>query len=104
MKRSAERGNSVENGKETIKFRRQNPISCQFCRSKKLRCDRAQPCANCFARRINCVPASVSVEYSAQGQAVSPLVHDIHDKQKSVQPFIFTLSCDSNSVSCQTCS
>ena len=29
-------------------------VSCQSCRSKKLRCNRAQPCSNCIARDIPC--------------------------------------------------
>jgi len=88
MKRSAEREDSEEHGKETVKaFRRQNPVSCQFCRSKKLRCDRAQPCANCFARRISCVPASGAIEYSASVPAQAPAQvqsQSIHDNQRSV--------------------
>lgn len=31
-----------------------DPVSCQSCRSKKLRCDRVQPCSNCAARGITC--------------------------------------------------
>ncbi|KAI1774854.1 hypothetical protein F4818DRAFT_441679 [Hypoxylon cercidicola] len=31
-----------------------DPVSCQSCRSKKLKCDRVQPCANCSARGISC--------------------------------------------------
>lgn len=80
MKRSAETEGFAGNGKETAvkAFRRQNPVSCQFCRSKKLRCDRAQPCANCFARHISCVPASGSAESPAQVQALArvPVVQD----------------------------
>lgn len=33
---------------------RPDPVSCQSCRSKKLRCNRAQPCSNCATRRITC--------------------------------------------------
>ncbi|KAF7561920.1 hypothetical protein G7046_g2223 [Stylonectria norvegica] len=33
------------------------PISCQLCRAKKLRCDRAQPCSNCTVREKACVYA-----------------------------------------------
>lgn len=33
---------------------RQDPVSCQFCRSKKLKCDRRQPCSNCSARGVTC--------------------------------------------------
>ncbi|XXG98040.1 hypothetical protein Hte_004357 [Hypoxylon texense] len=33
---------------------RPDPVSCQSCRSKKLRCDRVQACSNCSARGIGC--------------------------------------------------
>jgi hypothetical protein len=37
---------------------RQDPVSCQFCRQKKLKCNRQQPCSNCVARGINCETAT----------------------------------------------
>lgn len=37
-----------------LKRRRQEPVSCQFCRSKKLKCDRQHPCSNCLARGLRC--------------------------------------------------
>lgn len=40
---------------ETTRRRRQPQISCNFCRSKKLKCDRAQPCFNCRSRGIECL-------------------------------------------------
>lgn len=33
---------------------RPDPVSCQTCRFKKLKCNRAQPCSNCIARNITC--------------------------------------------------
>jgi hypothetical protein len=33
---------------------RQRPISCLFCRSRKLRCSREAPCTNCKSRGIEC--------------------------------------------------
>lgn len=33
---------------------RQDPVSCQLCRKKKLKCDRQQPCSNCRARGVSC--------------------------------------------------
>lgn len=35
-------------------YRRQEPVSCEFCRKKKLKCDRGAPCSNCSARKIAC--------------------------------------------------
>ena len=33
---------------------RQDPVSCESCRLKKIKCDRQQPCSSCLARRLNC--------------------------------------------------
>ncbi|BAE56818.1 unnamed protein product [Aspergillus oryzae RIB40] len=34
--------------------RRQLPVSCQLCRSMKLKCSRDQPCSNCVSRGVTC--------------------------------------------------
>ncbi len=56
MKRSLEFLPS-ESGRDKLQ-RRQDPVSCLFCRKKKLKCDRAAPCSNCKARRHPCSSAS----------------------------------------------
>ncbi|RDW62415.1 hypothetical protein BP6252_11848 [Coleophoma cylindrospora] len=33
---------------------RQRPVSCRFCRSRKLRCSREHPCSNCVSRGVAC--------------------------------------------------
>ncbi|KAI5457258.1 hypothetical protein BGZ63DRAFT_427979 [Mariannaea sp. PMI_226] len=33
---------------------RQRPISCRFCRVRKLRCSRVFPCSNCTSRGLSC--------------------------------------------------
>lgn len=33
---------------------RQDPVSCTFCRVKKLKCSREHPCSNCKARGVTC--------------------------------------------------
>jgi hypothetical protein len=33
---------------------RQRPVSCRFCRSRKLRCNRESPCSNCVSRGVTC--------------------------------------------------
>ncbi|OKL55334.1 hypothetical protein UA08_09375 [Talaromyces atroroseus] len=32
----------------------ERPVSCRFCRSRKLRCSREAPCSNCVSRGIDC--------------------------------------------------
>ncbi|XMA13950.1 hypothetical protein WAI453_006741 [Rhynchosporium graminicola] len=43
----------LQSGREKA-FRRQDPVSCLFCRRKKLKCDRGAPCSNCRARKVTC--------------------------------------------------
>ncbi|KAJ5101406.1 hypothetical protein NUU61_003628, partial [Penicillium alfredii] len=38
----------------TKKQPRQDPVSCESCRKKKLKCDRSFPCSSCIARRLDC--------------------------------------------------
>ncbi|CEJ55585.1 hypothetical protein PMG11_01836 [Penicillium brasilianum] len=40
---------------------RSRPVSCLFCRSRKLRCSRQFPCANCSSRGLTCQLESMSV-------------------------------------------
>lgn len=40
--------------KQLTKSARSRPVSCQFCRSRKLRCSRQFPCPNCTSRGIRC--------------------------------------------------
>lgn len=53
---------------------RQEPVSCQSCRVKKLKCNRQQPCSNCLARGITCLNQSrlpVLNERSQRGPTTS---------------------------------
>ncbi|KAL2807814.1 hypothetical protein BJX63DRAFT_411083 [Aspergillus granulosus] len=36
------------------RFSRQDPVSCESCRKKKVKCDRQRPCSSCVIRRLNC--------------------------------------------------
>ncbi|KAL3460924.1 hypothetical protein BJX64DRAFT_289860 [Aspergillus heterothallicus] len=36
------------------RFPRQDPVSCESCRKKKLKCDRHRPCSSCVTRRLDC--------------------------------------------------
>ncbi|GIK05300.1 hypothetical protein Aspvir_009405 [Aspergillus viridinutans] len=33
---------------------RQDPVSCESCRRKKLKCNRQRPCSSCVTRRLDC--------------------------------------------------
>ncbi|EED14228.1 conserved hypothetical protein [Talaromyces stipitatus ATCC 10500] len=55
---------------------RQDPVSCQSCRKKKLKCDRLQPCSSCRSRRIPCkyAVANVAHQYVPPPMASAPAV------------------------------
>jgi Fungal Zn(2)-Cys(6) binuclear cluster domain. len=38
---------------------RQRPVSCAFCRTRKLRCNRASPYSNCTSRGLPCQQGAV---------------------------------------------
>lgn len=59
---------------------RPDPVSCRSCRSKKLKCDRVQPCSNCTARGITCnflVPPQRQAETSSTAQSNAELLQRI---------------------------
>ncbi|KAM5382809.1 hypothetical protein ACJZ2D_002200 [Fusarium nematophilum] len=65
---------------------RQRPVSCHFCRMRKLRCSREFPCSNCTARQVECrgpqdpprsvAPAHRPISKSTSGAASSETERD----------------------------
>lgn len=51
--------------------RRRIPINCSFCRRRKLKCNRQQPCSNCIKRNIQS-----SCAYSNDGSNITPSASD----------------------------
>ncbi|KAB8349505.1 hypothetical protein FH972_023531 [Carpinus fangiana] len=49
------------------KFPRQTPVSCKNCRTKKLKCDRTDPCFNCSSRGITCEYGDAKVPKDTAG-------------------------------------
>lgn len=52
MKRSS---GVVDETSGARKVPRQDPVSCQSCRKRKLKCDRKAPCSGCSTRHLECV-------------------------------------------------
>ncbi|PMD20687.1 hypothetical protein NA56DRAFT_172083 [Hyaloscypha hepaticicola] len=72
MKRSS----SLVPGHERSPF--QQPVSCQSCRTRKLKCNRGRPCFNCSSRDFDCVylsdqrqPSRLPVQTAGPGINVS---------------------------------
>ncbi|KAG6353761.1 hypothetical protein INS49_005239 [Diaporthe citri] len=77
---------TVAADQDTPRRRRQPQTSCNFCRSKKLKCDRGQPCANCTTRGIQCEgqtsppPRTLGLGKSAAGpDAVLERLHRLEE-------------------------
>lgn len=55
---------------------RQDPVSCESCRKKKLKCDRSQPCSSCSSRNLAC-------SYGSYGHgALSPVKADSQSEER----------------------
>lgn len=65
---------NVEESNDDSKKRtpRQDPVSCQSCRKKKLKCDRQHPCSNCRSRRILCKYAVANAAQDAHPPVALP--------------------------------
>lgn len=63
---------------------RQDPVSCDSCRKKKLKCDRSHPCSSCTSRRLDC-------SYGHHGSVGSPGVKLPGSSIERVEPRQFQL-------------
>jgi len=71
---------------------RPDPVSCESCRSKKLRCTKTQPCTNCLARGITCKflvpPQQQQRQHTASTPDLAPLfsrIEQLEDVVASLQ-------------------
>ncbi|KAA8652419.1 hypothetical protein EYZ11_012395 [Aspergillus tanneri] len=69
------------------------PLSCGLCRTKKLRCDRGHPCANCRLRKSPCVYAG-QAKQREQGKPhstteLSSVTPDVAINKDEVQQRVF---------------
>lgn len=69
-----------------VRRRRQPQTSCDFCRNKKLKCDRARPCSNCVARRQSCHGGPVVVPGAGAGPVDSA---DVLERLRRLEQAVF---------------
>ncbi|KUI65772.1 hypothetical protein VM1G_01373 [Cytospora mali] len=81
---------TAEVDQETPRRRRQPQTSCNFCRSKKLKCDRAQPCFNCTSRGIPCQGQSLPPRSADVGTSASS--PDVLERLSRLEEAIFGLT------------
>ncbi|KAK7514331.1 putative Zn(II)2Cys6 transcription factor [Phyllosticta citriasiana] len=73
----------------------QPSVSCQLCRTKKLRCDRSQPCSNCSQRGAQCVYAGqgpVSSSSSTMPGSAKLPVEEILQRLQNLEKAVFNKS------------
>lgn len=58
--------------KQTPRSSRSRPISCKFCRTRKLRCSRQFPCNNCTSRGLRCQQEEYPTPSVSNGNGASP--------------------------------
>jgi hypothetical protein len=65
---------------------RQRPVSCRFCRSRKLRCNRESPCSNCVSRGVTCeLENAVRPPSEAASTSESELLERIRKLERLVE-------------------
>lgn len=70
MKRS---GGVLNEAVAVRKHPRQDPVSCQSCRKRKLKCDRRTPCSGCLTRHLDCIYHNSQLDAAvAQGSPLEP--------------------------------
>lgn len=79
------------------------PVSCLFCRSRKLRCTREFPCSNCVERGISCqlrpLPqVSTSSSPAPNTQSTSPVANlEIIQRLEKLEEIIRSQRCGNES-------
>ncbi|KAF2864667.1 hypothetical protein BDV95DRAFT_508913 [Massariosphaeria phaeospora] len=86
----------------STRTRRQTPVSCSFCRTRKLRCSRTQPCANCSARGIACLQEHPSP--ASQDSSEDPLRADILARLRRLEELIILGLSDDRHDTATACS
>ena len=57
-------------GQQTQGVPRQRPVSCRFCRTRKLRCSRDAPCSNCVSRGLHCDLETSTAQRSSESNTL----------------------------------
>ena len=84
MKRS---GGVVDGSSSSRKHPRQDPVSCQSCRKRKLKCDRKTPCSGCSTRRLECIYQNGHLQTpAAQASPTQPVSEQAANLTTSSRP------------------
>lgn len=88
MKRGA--SSSISDGTDATKRpSRQDPVSCESCRKKKLKCNRDLPCSSCAARKIDCQYGGshpgVKIAQLNETQTPAPASHNVSNPARTLQ-------------------
>lgn len=91
-----------------LRSARSRPVSCQFCRSRKLRCSRQFPCPNCTSRGITCdvdAPTAASINGALEQATDTPsgtFQQDVLSRLQRLEEIVMGQGEPSNTPSIQT--
>ena len=67
----------------------ERPISCRFCRSRKLRCSRKAPCSNCVSRGIVCeLPVENTIRSTTTNGAPSATQPELLERIRKLEELV----------------
>lgn len=67
---------------------RPDPVSCQLCRSKKLRCNRVQPCSNCTTQGTSCTYLVPPQRRQAESTNTGPSNADLLERIERLEALV----------------
>lgn len=80
---------------------RPDPVSCESCRTKKLKCSRVEPCSNCAARGIACrflVPPKSAVSATSLDPPLSSRLERLESIVGSLQRQFYMINKPASSL------
>ncbi|KAK9241529.1 hypothetical protein V1506DRAFT_563627 [Lipomyces tetrasporus] len=67
----------------------ERPVSCRFCRSRKLRCSRVAPCSNCVSRGIVCeLPVENTIRSTTTNGAPSATQPELLERIRKLEELV----------------
>lgn len=79
------RRRSNGSGGAQVRAAQQNVLSCTYCRGKKIRCNRQDPCSNCVKVRVKCIfPRPVRIGRKRKDTASAELSARVRQLEETI--------------------
>jgi hypothetical protein len=75
--------------RQAVRQRFERPVSCRFCRSRKLRCSREAPCSNCVSRGFVCeLPGDKTIRSTPTNGPASPTQPELLERIRKLEELV----------------